>query len=188
MAGYFSILARMAGSANPIIGPLLQAQGEPDSQAMQARLLMLEDPLSALHPDVKETSRLVYTALKAKNDTYLQFNDEFYIRYDRVLSMLVAHRYITTTASIGHRYYGGIRCSPAYTIYMCGLFEDTSKMDRLAEVMDNCRMGHSLYAQVTARDLGLPLPVVTAAFDGYESNGWGVCSKTLGEVTYRSLV
>lgn len=33
-------------------------------------------------------------------------------------------------------------------------------------------------------DIELPLPVIKAVFDIYESKGYGLCSKTMGAVRY----
>ncbi len=188
MPGYASLIVRMAWSTNPLTASLVRFQGEPTSRSAQAKLLESDDPLSALHPGVRELSRLVYDSVKAAGKAHVFFDDAFYARHERALSLLVARGYITTTATGTQRFYGGLRCSAHYLTYMCALYEDPEKMDRLADVMDACEKGRTLDSSVVARQVELPLPVVNAAFEGYEANGWGVCSKTIGEVRYRSLV
>lgn len=69
-------------------------------------------------------------------------------------------------------------------MYMCALAEDKQKMEALMKTVDDCPKGKWLDGKQIQKSLGLPLPVIQAVFDIYESKGYGQCSKEKGSSKY----
>jgi len=85
----------------------------------------------------------------------------------------------------GKSYAAGIRVSdPSYIMYLCALAEDSQKMASLIQEVDECPNGKWLNGKIIQKSLGLPLPVVQAVFDIYETKGYGLCSKEVGASQY----
>jgi hypothetical protein len=60
---WIASLARVIGTAIPFGSVAVQISAEIESSRIQERLGKLEDPISALHPDVRDVSALIYRQL-----------------------------------------------------------------------------------------------------------------------------
>jgi len=184
MDWFFSII-RVAGASFPVSSSLVQLQSEIDSKALLERVEKLEDPVSFLHDDVPALSKVIYHKLKSQESTKLLFSDEFYSKYSRPLAVLESHGFVKGCHAIGKRYAAGIRlCDPSFIMYLCAIAEDKNKMQELLKIVDSCEVGKWLDGKKIKADVELPLPVIKAVFDIYESKGYGLCSKTIGAVQY----
>ncbi|MBI5768681.1 MAG: hypothetical protein HZA93_12860 [Verrucomicrobia bacterium] len=183
---WISTLIKVAGSVSPLTSPLVQLQSEMDSAALQARLVRLEDPLSALQPDIPEASAVIYSIIKKTEDASFKLEDDTYQRFRRALAILESRGHIVCAHRLGHQVPLGIRVSdPGYLLfYLCPRFEDGEKMRLLVKTIDECTPGHWLDGKAVARELGLPVPVVKACFDLYEEKGYGFSSREIGRVSY----
>lgn len=184
-------IVRVVGSSFPATSWLVQLQAEINSKELLERLDKLEDPISYLHKDVPELSRLIYQKLKLVNSdsVRLTFNDEFYNKYDRALATLESQGYIKGGHIQGKKYAVGIRLvDPSYIMYLCVLEEDGEKMSSLIKVVDNCKNGECLDGNKIQKSIDLPLPVIKAVFNMYELKGYGWCSKEIGSIRYMGQV
>ncbi|MDI6786029.1 MAG: hypothetical protein QMD92_04895 [bacterium] len=57
-------------------------------------------------------------------------------------------------------------------------------MEELVKIVDSCESGKWLDGEKIKADVKLPLPVIKAVFDIYESKGYGLCSKAIGVAKY----
>jgi len=178
----FSIV-RVAGASFPVASSLVQLQAEIDSKTLLQRVTKLEDPISHLHDDVPELSRQIYQELKRKNSTKLYFDDEFNKKFSRALAVLESQGYIKGGHALIKNYVAGIRLvDPSYIMYLCALEEEDEKMESLLRLVDACKVGQWLDGNTI--EIDLPLPVIKAVFDIYESKGFGICSKERGSCKY----
>ncbi|MDP1682516.1 MAG: hypothetical protein Q8L39_12175 [Burkholderiales bacterium] len=178
-------VARIVGASLPFVPSLMQLQTEIDSVAIQRRLLSLEDPISTLHPDIREVSEKLYRELAATGVTNLRFDSAFYTQYSRPLAILEAQGFIVGTHAIGARYVDGLWVQdPKYVVYLCALYEDQSKMDGLVQILESCTPGQRLRGEDIEAELQLPRPVIKALFQLYEARGLGDCSREIGAVSY----
>ncbi|MCD4754699.1 MAG: hypothetical protein K8R75_02700 [Deltaproteobacteria bacterium] len=176
-------IVRVAGASFPVASSLVQLQAEIDSKALLERVAKLEDPVSRLHDDVPELSRQIYRKLKLENSTKLDFDEEFYKKFGRALAVLESQGYIKGGHALGKNYAAGIRLvDPSYIMYLCAIEEDSEKMESLMKVVDGCKVGQWLDGNRIQIDL--PLPVIKAVFDIYESKGYGLCSQEVGSCKY----
>lgn len=154
-------VVRIVGASLPFAPSLVQLQAESDSAAVQRRLLVLEDPISALHPDIREVSEKLYRKLVEIGDAKLRFDPAFYAQFSRPLAILEAERFIVGTHAMGSRYVDGLWVKdPNYFVYLCALYEDQQKMDELVQVLEDCQAGQWLNGHAIAESLHLPRPVV----------------------------
>lgn len=187
MDGWFRILLRVAGSSFGFTAPLVQLDAELTTRDMQQRLLKLEDPISALHPDVRDVSRIIYSDLRNADSLKLEYPDHFYEKYARVLALLESRNLIRGTHAIGQRYFGGFRITDAeFVLYMAGLYEDADKLDFLVKYIDQASGGW-LRGEEIAAQVQVPIVLVKAIFELYEARGLGVCSKQIGATLYRPI-
>lgn len=178
-------VARVIGASLPFVPSLIQLQAEIDSAAIQRRLLALEDPISILHPDIRDVSEKIYAGLVDTDSAKLNFDEVFYRRYSRPLAILEAQGFIVGAHVIGARYADGLRLQdPQFVLYLAALYEDQSKMDRLVDLLENCKPGQWLHARDFEADIRLPRPVIKALFQLYEARGFGQCSSEVGAVSY----
>lgn len=178
----FSII-RVAGASFPVASSLVQLQAEIDSKELLKRVAKLEDPISNLHDDVPEVSRQIYRKLKLDNSAKLDFDDEFYNKFSRALAALESQGYIKGGHANGKNYAAGIRLvDPSYIMYLCAIEEDEKKMESLVKIVDDCEIGQWLDGN--RMEIDLPLPVIKAVFDIYESKGFGICSREVGSYKY----
>ncbi|MEA2039507.1 MAG: hypothetical protein U9N82_06705 [Thermodesulfobacteriota bacterium] len=184
MDWFFSII-RVAGASFPVSSSLVQLQSEIDSKALLERVQKLEDPVSVLHDDVPALAKAIYHKLKSQDSTKLLFDDEFYSKYSRSLAILETQGFIKGRHAVGDKYMSDIRlCDPSFIMYLCAIGEDKSRMEDLLKIVDSCEVGKWLDGKHIKSDIELPLPVIKAVFDIYESKGYGQCSKTIGAVRY----
>lgn len=178
-------VARVVGASLPFAPSLIQLQAEIDSAAIQQRLLALEDPISTLHPDIREMSENIYQELVVAGQENLRFDAAFYTKYSRPLAILEAQGCIIGIHAIGAKYVNGLWLKdPRYVVYLCALYEDQKKMDGLVQLIENCAPGQWLRGEDVETDLQLPRPVIQALFQLYEARGLGSCSKEAGAVCY----
>lgn len=178
-------VARIIGASLPIVPSLMQLQAEIDSAAIQHRLLALEDPISKLHPDIREVSEKLYGELVRTGAQKLLFDSAFYSQYSRSLAVLEAQGFIFGTHAIGAQYVDGLWVKdPIYVVYLCALYEDQTKMDSLVYLLESCKPGQWLHGKDIEADLKLRRPVIKALFQIYEARGLGNCSKEVGAVSY----
>jgi len=181
--GWFFSIIRIAGVAFPVASSLVQLQAEIDSKALQRKVAKLEDPISHLHDDVPEVSRQIYQKLKLLNSVKLDFDDEFYKKFSRALAVIESKGYIKGGHALTKNYATGIRLiDPSYIMYLCALEENEEKMESLVKLVNDCKVGQWLDGKKISIDL--PLPVIKAVFDIYESKGFGICSKERGSCNY----
>ena len=57
-------------------------------------------------------------------------------------------------------------------------------LEALVKRLDDCKIGQWLDGRKLAEEIKLPLPVVAASFQIYESKGYGICSAEVGAVRY----
>jgi len=180
-------IIRIVGSSFPRTSWLVQLQTEINSKELLERLDKYEDPISYLHKDIPELSRFVYQMLKLENSDSLklEFNDEFYNKYSQALAILESNGYIKGCHILGKKYAFGFRLvDPSYILYLCYLEEDGKKMLSLINVVDSCKKGECLDGKTVQNSINLPIPVIKAVFDIFESKGYGWCSKEIGTIKY----
>lgn len=186
---WFFKMIRIAGVNFPVAASFVQLQAELNSDKIADRLQKLEDPISFLHEDVPSVSREIYQTLVSQDSESLIFNDKFYEKYRRSLAALNERSFISLSEAVGVKVPLGIRVTdPSYMLYLCVLFEDKIKMEKLINQVDNCQPGQWLDGQFIKNDIGLPEPVIRAVFEMYEAKGYGLLSKTIGTCKYMGKV
>lgn len=184
---WFFALVRIIGASFPLAPSVIQLQAEVDSRETQKRLQALEDPLSNLHQDVREISQIIYNAMRQANSNRVELPEELYNRFGRALAILEANGHISATHALGQRFVAGFWVTdPSYLVYLCGLFEDPGKMDRLVHLIDKAEARQWLKGAEISQELGLPLPVVKGVFDLFAAKGFGIVSKEIGTANYYS--
>lgn len=182
---WFTSLVKMAGASFPVASSFVQLLSDIESDGLQERIRQLEDPISGLHPDIQELSRLLYDAMKTTDSSHFDLSDEMYKKFSRGLACLESTALVEGSHALSKRYYGGISITdPIYIIYMCSLYENPEKMEALYQQIDECPVGTSVDGKEIKKTLGLPLPVIKAAFHIFEAKGYGMCSRTLGSAIY----
>jgi hypothetical protein len=182
---WIASLARIVGAAIPFGGVAVQISAEIDGHRVQERLRRLEDPISAIHPDVREVSELIYGALGSSDTSSIELSDEQLTRYSRVLAMLDAQGLINGSHAVGKSFAAGFRLTnPSYVLYMAALFEEPKAMEQLVQRVDSSQRGTWLKGPDLAAEYSLPLQVVKSVFQLYEQRGLGLMSKELGTVNY----
>ena len=178
-------IVRVAGASFPVASSLVQLNSEIESKALFQRVSRLEDPISHLHEQVPELSKHIYEEVKKTNSTSVEFTDHFYKEFNRPLAALESHKFIKGSHAIGKQFaIGLIVVDPSYIMYMCALAEESQKMEALINTVDSCEVGKWINGVEIHESLEIPLPVVQAVFKIYETKGYGLCSKTIGESKY----
>jgi hypothetical protein len=178
-------LARVIGAGIPFGGMVVQMSAEWDARKVQQRLYKLEDPVSALHPDVREFSKLLYAQVTASDESRIQLSDGELDRYTRVIAILESSGFLQGTHALGRRHPIALWVTnPTYLLYMAALFENPDAMAKLTYHVDSCAAGQWLKGAEVASECGVPLPVVRAIFELYESRGLGLLSKESGTTNY----
>lgn len=182
---WFCSLIRIAGVNFPVAASFVQLQAEISSNVLLKRVQKLEDPVSFLHEDIPELSKHIYQVLKENESLTQSFDDEIYERYSRALAVLESQGYIEGTHCVGKRFGGGVfLCDASFIMYMCALVEDKSKMEQLFNLVNSCAFGLWLDGKEIKTKIDLPLPVIKAIFEIFESKGFGLCSKENGTAMY----
>jgi len=180
----FSTL-RIAGASFPVSSSFVQLQAELDSNLIQERIAKLEDPISYLHRDIPELSKIIYKKLKSENSINLDFDAIFYEKYNRPLAILNSMNYLTTKHCLGSSYPIGIQLiDPTFIMYLCALDENNNKMELLVNAVDNGKPGGSLNGKDLQKSIQVPLPVINAIFSIYESKGYGIQSKEINSSVF----
>ncbi|MDR9364877.1 MAG: hypothetical protein RI575_06045 [Balneolaceae bacterium] len=184
---WFLALIRIAGVSFPVSSSLVQLHAEIDSMQLKKRLAKVEAPISHLHTDIPELSKLIYKKLKEENSTVVEFNEKIYSKFSKALAVLDSQKFIKAHHAIGNRKQGSISLQdPTFILYLCSNHEEYHEMQLLYNYMDECEIGDSLNG--INMDIDLPTPVIKAVFKVYESNGYGICSKEVGSCYYRCIV
>jgi hypothetical protein len=182
---WFFKIVRVAGVNFPVAASLVQLQAELNSEVMALKFKKLEDPISFLHEDIPEISRLIYQKLRDNDSIILDFEEDFYTKYSRVLAVLEKERFISKNVVLGSRIPLGINIIDAsYIMYLCSLEEDSQKMQEIIEIIDRCEVGLWLNELDLKNSIGLPKYVIRAIFEIYESKGFGILSKEVGSCNY----
>lgn len=185
---WFLKSVRIAGVNFPVAASFVQLQAEIDSAKIMSRIEMLEDPISYLHNDVPDLSKEIYKELITQDYPYIKLDEPVYIKHSQALAILESKGLISKDMIIGSAIPIGVQITdPSYIIYMCALFEDTIKMQHLFDIVDACEQGKWLDGKVIKEAIDLPLPIIQAVFDIYESNGLGACSKEISSSKYMSM-
>jgi len=181
-------IVRIAGVSSPLTAWLVQLQAEIDragAKALAERVRKLEDPISGLHPDVPQLVKAIYSAMTDEDEAHIWFDADFYNQFSKSLAVLEARGLIKGEHTIGHRYYDGLRViDPSFIMYMCALCESDEQMKALIDRVESCERGRWLHGEDIKVELGLPMPVIRACFEIYESNGYGLCSQEIGPPKY----
>ena len=184
MKWFFSAI-RIAGAAFPLASSLVQLQAETDSQEFARRLEKLEDPISNLHSDIRPLSQKFYHHIKKQDSLRVKLDKDDYSKYSRALAVLESKSYIKGSHAIGMNFVNGLRITdPTYLLYMCALFDDSEAMNEIQSRVDSCNDGQHIEGKNLRAEFNIPLPVIDALFQVYESKGYGLCSKEIGSVLY----
>jgi len=182
-------LARVIGAGIPFGGVLVQVSAEWDAHTVQQRLQKLEDPISVLHPDVRQFSEAVYGQIRMSNQTQLQFSEEELARYARVIAILEHAGQVCARHALGRQHPVALWIEDSqYLLYMAALFEDPDAMGRLVNHVDACIAGSWLRGADLAAEYELPVPVVRAVFQMYAGKGLGILSREVGVTNYMCRV
>ncbi|MBE4360648.1 hypothetical protein [Vibrio parahaemolyticus] len=182
---WFCKIVRIAGVNFPGAASFVQFQAELDSIAMSKRIEKLEDPISYLHEDIQEVSKLIYAQLVTCDSVNLDFGDDFYVKYSRPLAALTKSGYISQNNVLGSRIPLGINLiDPSFILYMCAIAGDSKTMAHLVKTVDECPVGQWLNGKVLKEELAIPLYVIRAVFEVYEAKGYGLLSREIGSCNY----
>jgi hypothetical protein len=186
---WIAALIRAVGSSFPGASSLVQLNSEIESSKVKERLERIEDPISSLHPDVRDVSSKIYQAVKSSNSNALDFDDEFYSSSSRPLAALEAYGAIRGEHALTKRYACGVRItSPTYMLYMAALFESDGNMSKLIHAVDTCEPGKWINGDTLASQLSLPSPLVRSVFEIYRDKGYGLLSGEIGSNRYMAKV
>lgn len=186
---WFFSLVKIAGASFPVSASLVQLQAELTSAEFEKRLDALTDPISFLHEDIGRLSRHLYLRMKETNKTSLQFDGGFYSKFGRPLAVLDAHGYIKAMHGLGAPYAAGLRITdPTFIIYLAYHFEDKENMETVHGIVDNCKPNQWLLGAEIKSLVDVPIPVIRAVFEIYESNGYGLLSREIGSCAYMGSV
>lgn len=61
---WFTSFVKVAGASFPVTSSFVQLLSELDSREIKERISKLEDPISNLHPEIHELSRLLYGTIR----------------------------------------------------------------------------------------------------------------------------
>lgn len=182
---WIASLARIVGSTLPFGSIAVQLSAELDSRQVQQRLRRLEDPISALHPDVRAVSELIYASMGQSVSTKVVLPNQEMQQFARPIALLEGSGLITGTHGIGQRFVGGFWVTnPQYVLYMAALYEEPDLMERFVALVDSSPPGSWLIGTQLAKEYALPVPVVRAVFQFYEQRGLGILSKEIGTANY----
>jgi hypothetical protein len=174
-------ISQVGGSVlSPVGAMILQSWTETDSRLLEERLGRLEDPITALHPDVREVARLVYDRIRETQRARVEFDQAFYERFARPLALLKSHGFIMSVDGLSRPYLKGFTAQPIFLTYMCWLYEDSARMALLTERMEAAPRRHWVDGEKLAAECTLPLPVVQSVFRIHAAGGLGILSETTG--------
>ena len=160
---------------------------ELESREFQRRLEQLEDPISALHPDVRAVSQLLYERLAIAEGSKVELSPEEQDRYASPLAMLEANGLLDGTHVIGTHYAVDYWFrNPTFVLYMAALYEDANLMERLVQRVEQMERGTSLNGIQLAEELSLPVRTVKAVLELFAARGLGLMSREIGTVNYRA--
>jgi hypothetical protein len=171
---WFGSAVRIAGSAFPVTSALVQLQAEVDATEFERRLSALEDPIGQIHPKLSELCEYIYAQLSNSTVTSpkIELQAEQYAEYGKPLAAIEASGFIKGSHAIGKQFAGGFYISdPTFMLYIQARFGESEPMDRLGGMLENTKVGDQLSGHTLASELQVPLPIVHAMFETYESKG-----------------
>lgn len=188
-ARWFGSAIRIVGSAFPVSAALVQLQAEVDAAEFERRLAALEDPIGQVHPELSGLCKQIYAQLSSSVVTSprIELNSEQYDEFRKPLAAIEASGFIKGSHGIGSggRFVGGFHIvDPTFILYMQARFGETEPMEKLSAMLENTEAGDRLSGSSLANELEVPLPVVHAMFEAYESKGYGMCSQEVGASHY----
>ena len=184
---WVSKLIKIAGVTNPFTAPLVQLLSEMDAVKLEKRIKKLEDPISHLHDDILEIAEKIYQVLKKDDSVNLNFEDNFYTKYKRGLTLLNNKGLISLENGLGVSIPLQINLTdPSFIMYMCASFEDSEKMKTIVDLVDSCKAGKTINAVNLSKSIGLPKYVIRAVFQIFESNDFGFCTGGITKLRYQS--
>jgi hypothetical protein len=175
---WFCSTVRVMGASVPGTASLLRIQDEIATKQMDERISRLEDPISHLHEDVRKVSKDIFDKMVELDSDVLEFDEEFYERYNRVLTILDS-RGLLKREGPPHI----SLTDPGYILYLCRLFADQASMETLYETIDSCPPGEAFSSQGLQEQLHLPLPSIEAMFKVFEAKGLGWVNECTGGFT-----
>ncbi len=182
---WFYSIVRVAGAGFPVSSMLVQLQAEIDAEQIDLRISRLEDPISQLHSDIRALSEIIYGMIKQNDDLRIYLKEDDCEKYSRALAALESQSLIDGSHTINRRFECGFRVvDPTYVMYMCALFETSESMEKLYGIIENCSVGQQIDGEQIQETLNLPLSVIGSAFNIYESKGFGICSRIIGQTIY----
>ncbi|MDH0450177.1 MULTISPECIES: hypothetical protein [unclassified Shewanella] len=183
---WFCRIVRIAGVNFPVAASFVQIQAELDNVEISKRIEKLEDPISHLHEDIRQVSRLLYAKLVEEDSTDLNFNEDFYLKYSRPLATLNQSGYIRLNNALGSRIPVNIDLiDPSFILYLTAIAGNSEMMGYLIKIVDECSFGQWLDGKKLKEELKIPSSVVHAVFEVYEAKGYGLLSRELNTCMYR---
>lgn len=180
---WFCKFIRVIGVNFPVSSSLVQIQAEIDSKLIEQRLAALEDPISVLHADIHIFSKALFDVVVVQNSVVLEFTDEFYKKYSRVIAVLEREGLIQTDRAAGNSFPLSIILSnPLFIMYIFALYEDPSKMEVLFDLVDNCTVGIWLDGETI--DCDVSIVAISAMFCMFSEKGYGLLSNEIGVCRY----
>ena len=169
---------------------LVQYHSELESNRINKRLHKLEDPIGQLHEDIPTLLKIIYNHIQKDNiDLKIILNEELYEKYSRALAVLESKNLIKGMNTLGRKFAHDFRLiDPIFVLYMCSLFEDTKKIEKLTKKLENCTRGDSINGNSLQKELDVPLGIIYSFFEIYESKGFGSFSREIGvPIIYTAL-
>ena len=181
---WFCSFIRVVGVNFPGAASLVQIQAEIDSQLIEKRLLALEDPISVLHADVHAFSKDIFVAITDENTNVIEFSDDLYKKYSRVIAVLESEGLIHTERAAGCQYpLAIILDEPLYVMYVFALYEDPKNMEELFNAVDGCEVGEWLDGE--KMNLGISIVAIRAMFLMFSEKEYGLVSNEIGACRYQ---
>jgi hypothetical protein len=178
-------LARVIGAGVPFGGVLVQINAELDARVVQQRLANLEDPISALHPDVREFAALLYRLVQSSDHPTYALPEAELVRFARVIAILEKTGLVRGQYTLQSRLPLSLWLDgPQFSLYMAALYEDPDAMSGLTSHVDSAPAGTWLRGPELQRLYLVPLRVVRAVFELYAARGLGLLSDEVGTTNY----
>jgi|GEM_PF-3670191 len=181
---YKIIFASLPGFSN-----VIQYFAELESEEIERRLRVLEDPLGQFDSGAKDLCVKLYDAVKSCESVSAKIPwSDCFEPFLKTLRRFEAHGMISGTPVLGdtNAYRHGIWLKPRFLVYIAMLGGDEPWCRDLADLMSQLDSGNSLDGKKVAQSIKLPLPVIDAYFHLFESEGQGMKSREIGRSYYIS--
>lgn len=163
---------------------------ESASTAIERLGKRVDKEISSLHPNVLDVSGHLYDQIRARDEVFIEINPEFCEAHSELLALLESRGYIKGETAMGRRFSGGLTVvDPTFiALYMCQHFEPAAQIERLQSRLDACSHGQTLDGEQLKDEIGVPLPVIRAWFEVYESMGHGCVSDRIQGAGYQGAL